>query len=82
MKTNVIPIGNSRGIRLPKAILDQCNIRKYVILEIEDENIILKPFKRRPRKNWDAIFKKMKETREDQLIIDDNLDLDVKDWEW
>jgi antitoxin MazE len=81
MKTNIIPIGNSKGIRLPKPILDQCNIRKYVILEIENENIILKPFKRRPRKNWDMMFKKMKEAGDDQLVIDDNLDLDMKDWE-
>jgi antitoxin MazE len=82
MKATIVPIGNSKGIRIPKTILEQCNIEKEVVLEIEDQNIIIKPFKKEPRKNWAQYFRKMKERGEDQLFIDDSIDLDATDWEW
>ena len=82
MKATIVPIGNSKGIRIPKTILEQCNIEKEVVLEIEDQNIIIKPFKKEPRKNWEQYFRKMKKRDEDRLIIDDKIDLDVADWEW
>lgn len=43
MKASVVPIGNSRGIRIPKAILAQCNIKESVILEIEKNKIVIIP---------------------------------------
>ncbi|NCQ28242.1 MAG: AbrB/MazE/SpoVT family DNA-binding domain-containing protein, partial [Armatimonadetes bacterium] len=47
MHVNVVPIGNSRGIRLPKRILDQCQITDAVSLEVEDRKIILEPLIRK-----------------------------------
>ncbi len=82
MKANIVPIGNSKGIRIPKTILAQCHIEKEVFLEVEDDNIIIKPIKKKPRENWEQYFKKMKEGKEDQLIIDDKIDLDMVGWEW
>lgn len=82
MKVTIIPIGNSKGIRIPKTILEQCHIEKEVVLEVEDDNIIIKPAEKEPRKNWEQYFKKMKETKEDQLIIDDKIDLNMPGWEW
>lgn len=35
-----------------------------------------------PRKNWKQYFKKMKENKEDQLIIDDKIGLNTENWEW
>lgn len=52
MKTHIISIGNSRGIRIPKAILEQCRIEKDVELELENDKIILKPSGK--RQNLDA----------------------------
>ena len=43
MKVSLVSIGNSKGIRLPKSVLDQCGVEDEFIMEIEDENIILKP---------------------------------------
>lgn len=71
MKSKVIPMGNSKGIRIPKVILEQCRIEKEVILEVVDNSIIIKPVKKKPRENWKQYFRKMKENKEDQLIIDD-----------
>ncbi|MFH1824049.1 MAG: AbrB/MazE/SpoVT family DNA-binding domain-containing protein [Candidatus Firestonebacteria bacterium] len=82
MKANIIPIGNSRGIRIPKTLFEQCHIGKIVELEIKGKNIVIKPIKQKPRKNWDEAFLKMHENKDDQLIIDDNIDLDTEDWEW
>lgn len=82
MRADIVPIGNSKGIRIPKTILEQCHIKKEVVLEVEDDSIIIKPVKRETRKNWEQCFKKMKENKDDKLIIDDKIDLDVVEWEW
>jgi len=82
MKTSIVPIGNSRGIRIPKTILEQCHIEKDVVLEIEGDTIIIKPIKREPRKEWEQSFKNMHEHKDDRLTIDDKIDLNMADWEW
>jgi antitoxin MazE len=82
MKAAIVPIGNSKGIKIPKAILERCHIEKEVVLEVEDDNIIIKPVKKEPRENWAQFFKKMKERKEDKLIIDDKINLDMAGWEW
>jgi len=83
MQTKVIHIGNSKGIRIPNHILKSLKISDEVDM-IVDENkneIILKPVKK-PRENWDLAFKKMKEEKEDILIINDSIDLKTDQWEW
>jgi len=82
MKAAVIPIGNSHGIRIPKIILEQCHIRKNIELEVKGETITIKPFRKKPRKDWELAFKKMHENKGDRLIIDDSIELDVENWEW
>ncbi len=68
MKSPVVPIGNSKGIRIPKTILEQCHIEKEVILEVENDNIVIKPVKKEVRKNWAQSFKRMKENKDDKLL--------------
>lgn len=82
MKASIVSIGNSKGIRIPKTILKECNIEKEVALEVKDKNIIIKPIKKDVREGWEQSFKNMKENKEDQLIIDDGIDLDMAGWEW
>jgi len=82
MKVSVVPIGNSKGIRIPKAILQQCHIEKEVELEVENEKVIVSSIKKEIRKNWDSQFKNMSKKKEDQLLIDDIIDLDSAQWEW
>lgn len=81
MKTAIVPIGNSKGIRIPKVILEQYHIEKAVDLEIKRNAILIKPFKEEPRKNWELAFKKMHEDKDDGLLIDDKIDIDMKSWE-
>ena len=70
MELSVINIGNSKGIRLSKFILEKYGIEKKVELILEEDHIILKP-KSEPRKNWEEAFKKMHENGDDNLLIDD-----------
>ena len=82
MKTTLVAIGNSKGIRIPKTILEQCHFTKEVDLRVQGDTIILKSIKRKVRQGWDGMFKIMHQGREDHLLIDDALDLDAKDWQW
>jgi antitoxin MazE len=82
MKRRIVPIGNSRGIRIPKAILEQCRIEDEVELQTKGDQIIISPVKRTARQGWDQAFKKMTERGEDRPLIDDQVDLDSNNWEW
>ncbi|GAB4245680.1 MAG: AbrB/MazE/SpoVT family DNA-binding domain-containing protein [Saprospiraceae bacterium] len=70
MEISVIKIGNSRGIRLAKAILDKYGIQDTVELILKEGYLILKPV-RKPREGWEDAFREMHQNGEDQLLIDD-----------
>ena len=80
MEIPVINIGNSKGIRLSKAILEQYHVGDTLELILEKGRIILKP-KSAPRKGWEKSFKQMKANGDDQLLIDDVFEDDVFE-EW
>ena len=82
MKASVVPIGNSKGIRIPKTVLEQCKIDNEVVIEVEGETILIKRVKHKPRKNWEKAFHKMHEKKEDSPILEDLLDADTLDWKW
>ena len=82
MRINIVSIGNSKGIRIPKSILDQCNIHTEVDLEVESNRLVIKPVKKKIREGWDSAFKAMHERKDDVLLVDDSLDVETKDWEW
>lgn len=80
MKTDVIRIGNSKGVRLPATILKQCGIGKKVEIEVRNNEIILRPIKN-PRDGWAAAFQEMHEYGDDSLIIPDEIDTELLE-EW
>ncbi len=73
MQLSIISIGNSKGIRLPKTLLEKYNIQDTIELILEKGHIILKP-KSLPRKGWDKSFKKMHLNGDDKLIMSDVFD--------
>ena len=73
METSIIKIGNSRGLRLSKSILEKYNINDRVEIILEKGRIILKPIES-PRKNWEAAFQKMHLENDDQLLVNDMFD--------
>lgn len=70
MELSVIHIGNSKGLRLPKALLDKYKITDQVELILEKDYIILKP-KTEPRAGWEEAFKRMNAAGDDALLMDD-----------
>jgi antitoxin MazE len=82
MKTTIVKIGNSKGIRIPKTVLTACHIEDEVDLLVEKDKIIIVPFKTKPRSGWETRFEEMAFRKDDKMIIPDSLELNSKDWEW
>ena len=70
MDVSLISIGNSKGIRLSKTILEKYNIQDTIELIFEKGFIILKP-KTTARKDWEKSFKKMHENGDDKSLMTD-----------
>lgn len=84
MRAHIIKIGNSQGLRLPKPILEQTGISDDVEIEVEKNQIIIRPVNN-AREGWDEAFKRMAENRDDNLIIgDENIShsWDEEEWQW
>lgn len=73
MEVSIIKIGNSKGFRLTKSILERYNITDKIELILEKGQIILRPISE-PRKGWDKAFQKMHKNGDDQLLLDDVFD--------
>lgn len=81
MKINIIKIGNSQGVRIPKTIMDQCGFGESVEMEIKDGNMILKPTP--IRAGWAESFRLMAAKGDDELLIDDTISTEYdEEWEW
>jgi len=70
MEVSVVKIGNSRGIRFSKTIIERYNIRDTVEMILDKGHIIIKPLTR-PRKGWDKAFIEMHANGDDKLIMPD-----------
>ncbi|MEI7981380.1 MAG: AbrB/MazE/SpoVT family DNA-binding domain-containing protein [Bacteroidota bacterium] len=73
MQVSVIDIGNSKGIRLTKNLLEKYDIKDKVELILEKGRIILKPVSK-PRQGWEKSFQLMRENGDDRLLLDDIFD--------
>ncbi|HQX54436.1 MAG TPA: hypothetical protein PLP07_00815 [Pyrinomonadaceae bacterium] len=82
MKTQIIQIGNSQGIRIPKVLLEESRIIGEVDLELHPDGILIRNAQK-PRSNWDARFKAMSENEDDELIGGrSTTEFDKKEWQW
>ncbi|MBU2584955.1 MAG: AbrB/MazE/SpoVT family DNA-binding domain-containing protein [Bacteroidetes bacterium] len=85
MKTKVVKIGNSRGIRIPKSLIDESGLTSDVELEVIDGQIIIKSISQN-RGSWDSAFKRMAKNKDDILLDSDTLAQqsmwDKEEWEW
>jgi len=80
MEASIIKIGNSKGLRLSKTILEKYNIKDKVELILEKGQIVLRPISK-PRSGWEEEFKEMAENNDDQLLMDDFFeDENLEEW--
>jgi len=84
MRARIVKIGNSQGIRIPKPLLEQTGIMHDVELEVEQNQIIIRPVQN-PRAGWDDAFQAMAD-RGDDTIIDEAENIshswDEDEWQW
>lgn len=76
MKAKLVRIGNSRGVRLPKAVIRQCGLGDDVTLEVEKGRVVIRPVARPPRAGWEAAFRDMAAAGDDRAM-----DLPASQWD-
>ena len=82
MKAKLIKIGNSRGIRLPKSVIEQAGIDQEVELEVHENQIIISTA-RNPREGWDEACRLMAQRGDDALLDPPTpTRFDEEEWEW
>lgn len=84
IKSRIVKIGNSQGVRIPKLLLEQSNLGEEVELVLEGDQIILRPVQY-VRQGWEEAFKAMRERNDDELL-DATTPVkhawDEEEWEW
>jgi len=84
-KAKIINIGNSKGIRIPKAILQQARLEEEVILEVSDNGLHIKPEKpkRKAREGWEHQMKiAVADKKKENLWGNLSNDFDKDEWTW
>lgn len=84
MRTRIVKIGNSQGIRIPKALLEQTNLRGEVEISVRRGSLLISAAAA-ARSGWEDAFRQMA-VRGDDLLLDGDVPLaesfDTRDWEW
>ena len=84
VKTRIIKIGNSQGVRIPKPLLEQSGLGEEVELAVQQDQIVIRP-SRRPREGWEEQLRLLVALGEDQLLDSETPSLsswDAEEWEW
>jgi len=83
MRIELVRIGNSRGIRIPKPIIKQCGFGDTVELRVENDRLVIAP-DRSPRQGWKEAFQAAGSAANDELLLDTMSpnEFDHEDWRW
>lgn len=84
MRTRLVKIGNSQGIRIPKPLIEETGLQGEVDLRVEDHSLVISRV-RAAREGWDQAFQRMAERGDDALLDPEAPSLsswDEAEWEW
>ena len=81
MKVDIIAIGNSRGIRIPKPLLAQCGFGSSADIALVNGELVIRPISAQ-RIGWDETFRKMARNRDDKLLETPTPTFDEAEWKW
>ncbi len=84
MKTHIVRIGNSQGLRIPKPLLEETGLQGEVEITTEDGSLVIRPA-RKPRDGWASAFQEMARHGDDALLDEASPTLsawDEDEWEW
>lgn len=83
MKTTLIKIGNSQGVRFPKSVIEQCGFTHELEMTVEGAAVTLRAA-RKPREGWAADAARCAAAGDDELLLPDGManEFDEKEWTW
>lgn len=85
MKTKLIRIGNSRGVRIPKPLIEESGLSEEIEMILRDNEIVLRSAEE-SRKDWDKAFEEMARENDDQLLNQEDIEQpsewDQTEWIW
>ena len=82
MKAQIIQIGNSQGLRIPKMMLEETGLAGEVELEVHPDGLLIRSVQK-PRGNWDAAFKALADSDDDQALgAAPSTRFEAKEWQW
>jgi antitoxin MazE len=83
MKTNLIRIGNSRGIRIPKPVIEECQLGGTVDLRTEDNRLVISA-ESSTRAGWEEAFQQAASKKRKPLLLErlPANEFDREEWTW
>ena len=83
MRTELVRIGNSRGVRIPKPLIEQCGLGDTVELRVENDCLVISA-ERRARQGWGEAFRAAGSAVRDDLLLEiaEPNEFDSKEWQW
>jgi antitoxin MazE len=83
MKTQLVRIGNSRGVRIPKPLIEQCGLGNNVELRVENDCLVISP-QRQPRQGWEEAFREAGSPINDEHLLETASpnEFDREEWKW
>lgn len=82
IRTRFIRVGNSRGLRIPKLLIDQLGLGGEVDIVVQSDRLVIRSASR-PREGWDQKFLRMAERRDDTpLDTYQPTEWEKTEWEW
>lgn len=84
MKARIVRIGNSRGVRLPKTLLEETGLGEVVELRVVSGGLLLRPG-RRARHGWAEAAREMARLGDDTPLLSDDSGrsrFDRDEWRW
>lgn len=85
VKTSIVKIGNSQGVRIPKPLLEQTGLTDQVEIEAQSDRLIIRPIIKAVREGWEEKFQEMAVHGDDVLLDEEALPAsqwDEEEWEW
>ena len=82
MRAQIVKIGNSQGIRIPKVLLEQTGLSGEVEMRAQDNQLVIRALKQ-PRHGWEEALRAMAQNGDDALLDEPTQTRwDESEWEW
>jgi len=84
LRTRIVKLGNSRGIRIPKLLLEQAGMDRDVEVEVRSGELIVRAL-HHPRAGWDEMCKEIVSSGDGELLDGDEIpqtEWEINEWEW